>query len=377
MRTFTPREVVSELDRYIVGQEKAKRAVAVALRNRWRRQRIPKELREEVAPKNILMIGPTGVGKTEIARRLARLAQSPFLKVEASKFTEVGYVGRDVESMIRDLIDMAVNMVRQEEIVKVQAQAEQMAEERILDLLLPGSPAREQQQPRTVQEALEFLQSGPETSNGRDEAAASSTREKLRRMYRDGALDDRYVEVEVSDRVQSMVGVLSAAGLEDLDSQLRDMLGNIFPGKTKKRKVPVSEAKEILTRDEAQKLLDTDRVTATAKERVENGGIIFIDEIDKIASRNRSQSGPGRIERGRPKGHPANRGRNDGEYQARVGSYGSYPVHFRGGFSYVQAFGSDPGAPGPLPHPGGTQRARLRRLHPHPQRAGKFAAQTV
>ena len=292
MRTFTPREVVSELDRYIVGQKQAKRAVAIALRNRWRRQRIPKELREEVAPKNILMIGPTGVGKTEIARRLARMAQSPFLKVEASKFTEVGYVGRDVESMIRDLIDMAVNMVRQEEMANVRSQAEQMAEERILDLLLPGSPSRETQQPRTVQEALEFLQSTSGASAGKDEAAASSTREKLRRMYRDGALDDRYVEVEVSDRAQPMVGVLSAAGLEDLDSQLRDMLGNIFPGKTKKRKVPVSEAKEILARDEAQKLLDMDRVTATAKERVENGGIIFIDEIDKIASRNRSQSGP-------------------------------------------------------------------------------------
>lgn len=282
MRTFTPREIVSELDRFIVGQKQAKRAVAVALRNRWRRQQIPEDLREEVAPKNILMIGPTGVGKTEIARRLARLAQSPFIKVEASKFTEVGYVGRDVESMIRDLMEQAVNMVRQEEMRKVEAQAEQLAEERLLDLLLPPSRGSEGK-PQSIQDALESLRPRQE-----DTSSASSTREKLRQMLRDGRLEDRFVELEVTDRALPMVGVLSTAGLEDLDLQLREMLGNLFPNRTKKRRVKVPEAMEVLAREEAQKLVDMDRVTESAKQRVEQGGIVFIDEIDKIASRDRT-----------------------------------------------------------------------------------------
>jgi ATP-dependent HslUV protease ATP-binding subunit HslU len=279
MKTFTPREIVAELDRFVVGQHEAKRAVAIALRNRWRRQQIPEELREEVAPKNILMIGPTGVGKTEIARRLARLAQSPFIKVEASKFTEVGYVGRDVESMIRDLMDQAVNMVRQEEMQKIQTQAEQLAEQRLLDLLLP-SRRPEGEKVASFHEALDALNAKPEEST-----AVSATREKLRQMLREGKLEDRFVELEVTDRGLPMVGVLSTAGLEDLDLQLREMLGNLFPGRTKSRRVKVPEAMEILIREEAQKLVDMDRVAEMAKHRVEQAGIVFIDEIDKIASR--------------------------------------------------------------------------------------------
>jgi ATP-dependent HslUV protease ATP-binding subunit HslU len=285
---FTPREIVSELDRYIVGQRNAKRAVAIALRNRWRRQQIPEELRDEVAPKNILMIGPTGVGKTEIARRLARLAQSPFIKVEASKYTEVGYVGRDVESMIRDLMEQAVNMVREEEMQRVRVQAEQLAEERLLDLLLPGARSVPRSQPRSLQEALEVLR--PQTEEPTT-AASSSTRERLRQMLREGKLDERFVELEVADRALPVMGVLSAGGLEDLEIQLREMLGNLFPGKTKKRNVKVREAMEILAREEAQKLVDMDRVTELARQRVETGGIVFIDEIDKIASKG-STHGP-------------------------------------------------------------------------------------
>lgn len=285
---FTPREIVSELDRYIVGQRNAKRAVAIALRNRWRRQQIPEELREEVAPKNILMIGPTGVGKTEIARRLARLAQSPFIKVEASKYTEVGYVGRDVESMIRDLMEQAVNMVREEEMQRVRVQAEQLAEERLLDLLLPGGRSAGRGQPRSLQEALEVLR--PQTEE-QTSAGSSSTRERLRQMLREGKLDERFVEVEVADKALPVMGVLSAGGLEDLEIQLREMLGNIFPGKTKKRNVKVKEALEILAREEAQKLVDMDRVAELARQRVETGGIVFIDEIDKIASKG-STHGP-------------------------------------------------------------------------------------
>jgi len=279
---FTPREIVSELDRYIVGQKKAKRAVAIALRNRWRRQQIPEELRDEVAPKNILMIGPTGVGKTEIARRLARLAQAPFIKVEASKYTEVGYVGRDVESMIRDLMEQAVNMVREEEMERVRVQAEQLAEERLLDLLLPGSRQTQRPQPRSLQEMLEIMR--PQAQEAGTQAT-SGTRERLRQMLREGKLDDRFVEVEVADRVVPVMGVLSAGGLEDLEIQLREMLGNLFPGRTKKRSVKVPEAMEILLREEAQKLIDMDRVAEIAKQRVETSGIVFIDEIDKIASR--------------------------------------------------------------------------------------------
>ena len=266
MKTFTPREIVSELDKYIVGQKDAKRAVAIALRNRWRRQQVPEPLRDEIAPKNIIMIGPTGVGKTEIARRLAKLAQAPFLKIEASKFTEVGYVGRDVESMIRDLTELAVNMMKAEESRKVQQRADEMAEERLLDLLLP--PSRK----------------GPQ-KEGEDQEA---TREKLRKLLKAGKLNEKYVEVEVVDRNLPIVEIFSASGLEEMDVNIKDMFGSLFPKKKKQRKVKVPEALTILSQEEAYKLIDMDSVIKQAVERVEQSGIIFLDEIDKIAGRESS-----------------------------------------------------------------------------------------
>jgi ATP-dependent HslUV protease ATP-binding subunit HslU len=263
MQTFTPREIVSELDKYIVGQKDAKRAVAIALRNRWRRQQIPEPLRDEIAPKNIIMIGPTGVGKTEIARRLARLAQAPFLKVEASKYTEVGYVGRDVESMVRDITDLAVNMSKAEESKKVQKKAEEMAEERLLDLLLPPT-----------------IKGQPKEGEERQ-----GTREKLRKLLKTGKLDQKYVEVETVDRNLPVVEIFSASGLEEMDINIKDMFGSLFPKKKKQRKMKVPEALQVLGQEEAQKLIDMDSVVKLAIERVEQSGIIFIDEIDKIAGR--------------------------------------------------------------------------------------------
>jgi ATP-dependent HslUV protease ATP-binding subunit HslU len=275
MSYMTPREIVSELDRYIVGQRDAKRAVAVALRNRWRRQQVAEELRDEIAPKNIIMIGPTGVGKTEISRRLAKLAQAPFIKVEASKFTEVGYVGRDVESMIRDLADLAVKMVKDEEQEKVKLRARELAEERVLDLLLPPVRVAE----RRIQAV------GERTVAAEPEESSAATREKLRRLLREGKLDDRVVELEITKAAMPMVEVFTPQGMEEMEFHLKDLFSNMMPKKTKKQRVKIPEALDILTQEEAGKLVDMEAVTREAVRRVEQSGIVFIDEIDKIASR--------------------------------------------------------------------------------------------
>jgi ATP-dependent HslUV protease ATP-binding subunit HslU len=279
MNTLTPRQTVAELDRYIIGQDAAKKSVAIALRNRWRRQQVPLPLREEIAPKNIIMIGPTGVGKTEIARRLASLAQSPFLKVEASKFTEVGYVGRDVESMIRDLLDLAINMVREEAREQVTVKAAEQAEERMLDLLVPPRPAPLGQ----VTPMAERTDDG-----GRAGEPVDSTREKFRQMLRDGKLDEKQVEMEI-DQSQSMpmIEILShgGSGLDDMESGLKDVFGKMFPKKTQRQQMLVKDAMEVLKKREAERLIDMESVTKLAIQRTEQSGIIFLDEIDKIASR--------------------------------------------------------------------------------------------
>ncbi|MFQ5847793.1 MAG: ATP-dependent protease ATPase subunit HslU [Candidatus Methylomirabilales bacterium] len=267
MDRLTPRQIVAELDKYVIGQQAAKKAVAIAVRNRWRRQRLSPDLRDEVAPKNIIMIGPTGVGKTEIARRLAKLAEAPFLKVEASKFTEVGYVGRDVDSIIRDLTDIAVNMVKGERTAAVAERAAELAEDRLLDLLVPSS--------RIGPAPMGFEAT---------ETAPHDTREKFRTMLQEGKLDDRIVEVEVRDRALPMIEVLPGAGVEGMD-QLREMLDNLLPQRMKRRKMKVKEARRILAQEEAQKLIDMDEVVAEAIRRAENSGIVFLDEIDKIAGR--------------------------------------------------------------------------------------------
>jgi ATP-dependent HslUV protease ATP-binding subunit HslU len=290
-KPFTPREVVAELDKYVIGQKNAKRSVAIALRNRWRRQRVDEDLRDEIAPKNIIMIGPTGVGKTEIARRLSKLAQSPFLKVEASKFTEVGYVGRDVESIVRDLTELAVNMVRAEEMEKVMVKAQEMAEERMLDLLIP--PVR---QGAAAGGEKESSPERTEESAASDEALANSpksspTRERFRKMLRDGKLDQRMVELELTQRQVPIVEIFSNAGMEDMDFNMKDMFNSILPKKTKRRKVSVVEGLELLAEEESQKLVDMDKVSGLAVERVEQAGIVFLDEIDKIAGRE-STHGP-------------------------------------------------------------------------------------
>ena len=264
--SLTPRQIVAELDKFVVGQAQAKRAVAVALRNRMRRQKLSPELAEEVAPKNILMIGPTGVGKTEIARRLARLAQSPFIKVEASKFTEVGYVGRDVESMVRDLTELAVDMVRDERLVEVRERAKQNAEERVLDLLLPP---------------IEPTGNSDEVNAAREQVRR--TREKFREQLRDGQLDNRRLEVDVRDKSFPSFEVIAGSSVEEIDINVKDMLPGLFQGRSRKRSMPVPEALEYLVQEEEQKLVDMESVGCSAVERVEQAGIIFIDEIDKIA----------------------------------------------------------------------------------------------
>ncbi|MFZ0137110.1 MAG: ATP-dependent protease ATPase subunit HslU, partial [Candidatus Sulfotelmatobacter sp.] len=275
---LTPREIVVELDKHVIGQKDAKRAVAIALRNRTRRQKLTPDLAEEIIPKNIIMIGPTGVGKTEIARRLAKLANSPFLKVEASKFTEVGYVGRDVESMVRDLVEIAIDNVREEKLEDVADKAELNAEERLLDILLPPSPPARPAEPSTA---------GGVVIDGSTALAESSsrTREKLRQQLREGKLDDRQVEIDVRERNFPSFEIMTNQGVEEMDINIKDMLPNIFGQRTKKRKMKVNEAFEYLIQEEEQRLIDMDHVTRTAIDRVENSGIVFLDEIDKIAGR--------------------------------------------------------------------------------------------
>jgi ATP-dependent HslUV protease ATP-binding subunit HslU len=267
---MTPKQLVSELDRYIVGQGSAKRSVAIALRNRWRRLQVTGPLREEITPKNIVMIGPTGVGKTEIARRLAKLARAPFIKVEASKFTEVGYVGRDVESMIRDLVEVAIKLVQEEELERVQGAAREAAEERMLELLLPGRKASYEEQAE----------------------APSTTRDKLRKLLREGYMDDKEVELSVTESKMPVMEVFNASGMEEMGINLKDSLGHLFPKKTKTRRLKVGDAMEILVQEEGQRLIDQDTVKSVALERAQQNGIIFLDEIDKVAGRQASNQGP-------------------------------------------------------------------------------------
>ncbi len=281
MRNLKPIEIVKELDAYIIGQHRAKRSVAIALRNRWRRQQVPEDLRDEIVPKNSILIGPTGVGKTEIARRLSRLADSPFIKVEASKFTEVGYVGRDVESMIRDLVELTVNILKSRENERVKEKAWRIAEEKMLDLLLPKSPTATVSDSETTA-ASELKPALPATD------ASFSTREKLRRMLKKGKLDDRYVDLNVSERAMPVVEIFSNVGMEEMGINFRDMLGGLMPKNTKQRKMKVPEAMEILAQEEAQSLVDMDKVIGLAVEKVEQSGIVFLDEIDKIVGKNGS-----------------------------------------------------------------------------------------
>ncbi len=273
---LTPRQIVAALDKYIIGQDNAKKAVAIALRNRWRRKNVEGYLQEEIMPNNIIMIGPTGVGKTEIARRLARLAGAPFMKVEASKFTEVGYVGRDVESMIRDLVERSVGMVHDEQTAQKEAEAEKAAEERILDILIPP------------------VKRGPsfDTASEDEIDKNSKTRDKFRKMLKDGKLDDKSIEIEVTVDNMSPMQILGPIGLDEMGMNLQDLFGNMMPKKHKKRKMKVSEAKKLLKKEEAEKLIDMDAVIKEAMQRAENSGIVFIDEIDKIAQGGSSKSGP-------------------------------------------------------------------------------------
>ena len=264
---LTPRDIVAELDKYVVGQSRAKRAVAIALRNRLRRQKLAPDLADDVAPKNILMIGPTGVGKTEIARRLARLAQSPFIKVEASKFTEVGYVGRDVESMVRDLVELGVDMIREEQLKEVAGKAEHAAEERLLDLLLPPRPTAPDEDPARAREAQQ------------------ATRERMREQLRAGRLDDRVVEIDVQERQVPSLEIIQGSSIEEIGFNLKEMMPGFFQGRSKRKRVPVAEAKERLQIDEQHKLVDMESVSRLAVKRVEQSGIIFVDEIDKVAGR--------------------------------------------------------------------------------------------
>jgi ATP-dependent HslUV protease ATP-binding subunit HslU len=276
---LTPRQIVVELDKYVIGQDNAKRAVAVALRNRIRRQKLPPEIAQDVLPKNILMIGSTGVGKTEIARRLARLANSPFIKIEASKFTEVGYVGRDVESMVRELTDVAVDMTKQAAFEEIRGRAEENVEEKILDILLPNSSSY-------------YSHSFDNQSDELEDKQPNKTREKLREQLRNGDFDERLVEIETQDRSNTMIDFVGGQGMEEMGVNLRDMFGNLFPSKTVRRKIKISDAKTFLLRDELENLVDMEQITRTAIEKTQSSGIIFLDEIDKIAGRESGGGNP-------------------------------------------------------------------------------------
>jgi ATP-dependent HslUV protease ATP-binding subunit HslU len=275
---MTPRQIVEELDRYVIGQRDAKRMVAIALRSRWRRQQLDPELREEIFPKNIIMIGPTGVGKTEISRRIAKLADAPFIKVEASKFTEVGYVGRDVEAIIRDLTEQSVNMVKNSSLERVERKAEDRAEDRVLDLLLPSSSSR----------TMPSDEDGEESNGKASVGEPDSTRQKLRKQLREGALDKRTVEIEVKERTLPVGIISNVGGMEDIENNLREMLGGMMPGKKKNRVMKIPEALKYFAQEEAQKLLDMDEITREAVHRVEESGIVFLDEIDKIAGKEKN-----------------------------------------------------------------------------------------
>ncbi len=325
MSQMTPQEIVSELDKHIVGQDDAKRAVAIALRNRWRRQQVPEPLRQEITPKNILMIGPTGVGKTEIARRLARLADAPFIKVEATKFTEVGYVGRDVDTIVRDLAEAAIKQTREAESRKVRDRAADAAEERVLDVLLP--PARE----------VSFHDMKP---------TDSGTRQKFRKMLREGSLDDKEVEVEISLLAPQME-IMAPPGMEELTSQLQGMFQQMGGARRKLRKMTVAEAMKALTDEEAAKLLNDDEIKAMALAAVEQNGIVFLDEIDKIASR-QEIAGRRRLAAGRA-ARPAAAGRgHDGDDEVRTGAHRPHPVHRVGRIPSREAVRSHPRTPGTL-----------------------------
>ncbi len=283
--SLTPRQIVEELDRYVIGQKDAKRMVAIALRNRWRRQQLSPELREEIVPKNIIMIGPTGVGKTEISRRVSKLADAPFIKIEASKFTEVGYVGRDVESLIRDLTDISVNQVKTIYLETVQHKAEELAEDRVLDILLPRSPT-----PSTHTPGEEDKEDNSDSPAKTQPDPQESTRAKLRTQLQKGTLDERMVEVEVKERGGLPIGIISnIGGMEDMENNLREMLGGMMPGRKKDRRMKVSEALKFFTHEEAQKLIDMEEVTKEAISRTEQSGIVFLDEIDKIAGKENHQ----------------------------------------------------------------------------------------